>query len=156
MADETKTENAPDTQQHAEPDYKAMYESLKADARKWEERAKANKEKADRWDAASAGSESVEERIAKLEAENTAMKEAKKRAKLVAKVAAATELPEAIVASLSGDDEQTLTESAKAISALKPKGAPRAPEAGKFARDSKADSDSEMREFARKLFGDSK
>lgn len=33
-----------------EPDYKALYEQLKADSRKWEDRAKANKEKADAYD----------------------------------------------------------------------------------------------------------
>lgn len=33
------------------PDYKALYEQALAQSRKWEGRAKANKEKADRWDA---------------------------------------------------------------------------------------------------------
>jgi hypothetical protein len=157
MAENQSNEaNAQQQNQQQEPDYKALYEQLKADARKWEDRAKANKQKADKYDEMAAGSSSVEERIAALEAENKAMKDAKAHAELVAKVAAATALPEALVATLSGSDEETLTTQAQAISALKPKGAPSAPEAGKFPRDSNADEDAEMKKFVRDLFGESR
>ena len=54
------------------------------------------------------------------------------RAKLVDSVAKATGLDRAIVATLSGADEESLTEQAEAIAAIaKPQGgAPRVPEAG--------------------------
>ena len=157
MAENQSNEaNAQQQSQQQEPDYKALYEQLKADARKWEDRAKANKQKADKYDEMSAGNTSVEERIAALEAENKAMKDAAAHAQLVAKVASATALPEALVATLSGSDEETLTAQAQAISALKPKGAPSAPEAGKFPRDTNADEDAEMKQFVRDLFGESK
>lgn len=134
-----------------EPDYKALYEQLKADSRKWEERAKSNKEKADKWDATTKGNESVEDRIAALEAENEAMKAAEARRTLVAQVAKDTGLSESIVGSLSGADLDTLTEQAKAVASLKPKGAPNVPEAGKFPRG-KADTDEKR--FVRQLFGE--
>jgi len=136
-----------------ETDYKSLYEQMKAESRKWEGRAKANKEKADKWDAASGGNESVEERIAKLESENQAMRDAKERHDLVTKVAAATKLEYDVVASLNGTDEETLTKQAQAIAGLKPKGAPNAPEAGKFPRADNA-KDDDKRKFVRQLFGE--
>ena len=51
-----------------EPDYKALYEQLKAESRKWEDRSKQNKAKADKLDELMAGNDSIEERIAALEA----------------------------------------------------------------------------------------
>lgn len=137
-----------------EPDYKAMYEQLKAESRKWEDRSKQNKAKADKLDELMAGNGSVEDRIAALEAENKAMKDAKARHELVAKVAAATGLSESIVAALNGEDEESLTAQAKAVAELKPKGAPNAPEAGKFPREKQAEGeDAEKRKFVRQLFG---
>lgn len=127
-------------------DYKAMCEQLKAESRKWEERSKANKAKADQLDKLMAGNNSVEERIAALEAENKAMKDARARQELVAKVATETELPESLVASLNGEDEESLMEQAKAIANLKPKGAPNVPEAGKFPRDEKKGSGDWLRD----------
>lgn len=118
-----------------EPDYKAMYEQLKAESRKWEDRSKQNKAKADKLDELMAGNGSVEDRIAALEAENKAMKDAEARRALVAKVAAATGLTEAIVATLNGSDEEALMAQAQSVAELKPKGAPSAPEAGAFPRD---------------------
>lgn len=117
-----------------EPDYKALYEQLKAESRKWEDRSKQNKAKADKLDELMAGNDSIEERIAALEAENKAMRDAEARHALVAKVAASTGLSESIVATLSGADEEALTAQAQAIADLRPKGAPSAPEAGRFPR----------------------
>lgn len=137
-----------------EQDYKALYEQLKAESRKWEDRSKQNKAKADKLDELMAGNSSIEERIAALEAENKAMKDAETRHALVAKVAAAVGLPEGLVGTLNGQDEETLTAQAKAVAALKPKGAPSAPEAGKFPREQQAeDADAEKRKFVRQLLG---
>ena len=115
-----------------EPDYKALYEQWKSEARKWEDRAKASKEKADKWDAASGGEDSLEERIAKLEADKLALEQEKARHALVAKVAEATGISETLVAALNGSDEDALMAQAKAIAELKPTGAPNVPEAGRF------------------------
>lgn len=154
MADEQKPNNDEQNDEQDNTDYKSLYEQMQAESRKWEARAKANKEKADKWDAASGDNDSVEDRIAKLEAENKAMKDAEARHALVAKVAAATGLSASIVESLSGNDEETLTNQAKAIAELKPKGAPKSNEAGKYPRDDKADDDdAENRKFVRQLFG---
>ena len=139
MADNPQTEPNAGAAQGGEggeqTDYKALYEQLKADSRKWEERAKANKAKADEYDQLKGGEESIEDRIAKLEAENKAMRDAETRHALVAKVARAVDLPESLVETLSGSDEETLTAQAQAVAELKPKGAPSAPEAGKFPRE---------------------
>lgn len=138
-----------------EPDYKALYEQLKAESRKWEDRSKQNKAKADKLDELMAGNDSIEERIAALEAENKAMKDAETRHALVAKVAAATGLPESLVATLNGEDEEALTAQAKAVADLKPKGAPSVPEAGKFPREQKhGEADEDKRKFVRQLFGE--
>lgn len=137
-----------------EPDYKALYEQLKAESRKWEDRSKQNKAKADKLDELMAGNSSIEERIAALEAENKAMKDVETRHALVAKVSAAVGLPEGLVGTLNGQDEETLTAQAKAVAALKPKGAPSVPEAGKFPREQQAeDADAEKRKFVRQLLG---
>lgn len=134
-----------------ETDYKALYEQAKADAdkakaaaRKWEERSKANKAKADKYDAATAGEESLEDRIAKLEADKLALQQANARRELVAKVAAEVGISEALVDSLSGTDEETLTKQAQAFAELKPKGAPSAPEAGKFPRNESGRSNADV------------
>ena len=123
-----------------EPDYKALYEQLKSDSRKWEQRAKENKAKADQLDELMAGNSSVEERIAALEAENKAMKDAKKRQQMIAEVASESGLPIEHVAVLGGTDKETLLEQAKELAAyiesVKPKGAPNVPEAGMFPRGS--------------------
>ena len=136
-----------------EPDYKAMYEQMKAESRKWESRAKSNKEKADKWDAASNGSESVEDRIAKLEAENQAMREAEERHALIAKVVAETGLSEQQVARMARGpiDEDVLMADAKAyaadIEAAKPKGAPSAPEAGMYPHEEQINTKSNAQRF---------
>lgn len=156
MADEANLENAAQQEEEAKQDFEALYKQAIKESRKWEERAKANKEKADKWDAAANGSDSLEERLAALEAENTAMKEAKARRELVAKVATATGLTADLVDSLSGTDEETLTAQAKAFAALKPKGAPRAPEGGKFPRERQAQADEKaaQKKFIKQLFGE--
>lgn len=143
-----------------EPDYKAMYEQMRSESRKWEGRAKANKEKADKYDAASEGYDSIEERLAalnaekaELEAKNKAHEEAEARHALVSKVAAATGLTESLVDTLNGTDEDTLMEQARAFAELKPKGAPSADEAGKFPRGIQKSATDEFGELVDDMLG---
>ena len=140
MAEEAKAEQVEGQEPHGEPetDYKALYEKTLAESRKWEKRSKDNAEKAKRFDELTAGEQSVEDRLAKLEAENKRLHDEKARAALVSKVAADTGLPESVVAAFNGADEDALTEQAMAVVALKPKGAPNAPEAGRFPADTGA------------------
>ena len=115
-------------------DYKALYEEAVKESRKWEKRSKDNLAQLnDLKDSKDKPDPTIEERIAALEKENGDLKAASARAKLVDSVAKATGLDRAIVATLSGADEESLTEQAEAIAAIaKPQGgAPLAPEAGK-------------------------
>lgn len=115
-------------------DYKALYEEAVKESRKWEKRSKDNLAQLnDLKDSKDKPDPTIEERIAALEKENGDLKAASARAKLVDSVAKATGLDRAIVATLSGADEESLTEQAEAIAAIaRPQGgAPLAPEAGK-------------------------
>lgn len=156
MAEEIEqAENTPqggEGQPQGEPDYKAMYEKAVAESRKWESRSKANYEKAQKWDEAEEKSRTVEEQNAALKAENKALKDAQAHAEIVKQVAASTGVPESIVSTLNGLDEETLTAQAKAIAeSQKPTaGAPDVPEAGKFDREQSGGDD--MRAFAHNLF----
>lgn len=117
-----------------EKDYKALYEEAVKESRKWEKRSKDNLAQLnDLKDSKDKPDPTIEERIAALEKENDDLKAASARAKLVDSVAKATGLDRAIMATLSGADEESLTEQAEAIAAIaKPQGgAPLAPEAGK-------------------------
>ena len=114
-------ENAQGDQQD-EPDYKSLYESsqeelrkAKENSRKWEERSKANAEKAKAYDASQEEAKTVEERLAALERENTSLKASKERADTVARVAKATGLEESLVSMLSGEDEESLTQQAEGL-----------------------------------------
>ena len=100
-------------------DYKALCEEAVKESRKWEKRSKENlaqlnglKEFQGKPDP------TIEERIAALEKENGDLKAASERAALVDSVAKATGLDRAIVATLSGADEDALTEQAEAIAAI--------------------------------------
>ena len=114
-------------------DYKALYEDAVKESRKWEKRSKDNLEQLNALKQSQGKPDpTIEERIVALEKENGDLKAATARAKLVDSVAKATGLDRAIVATLSGADEESLTEQAEAIAAIaKPQGgAPRVPEAG--------------------------
>lgn len=122
-----------------EVDYKALYEeavesSRKAveNSRKWEKRAKANSQKAKAYDEAEAGKKTIEERLAALEGENADLKAKAEHARIVREVASVTGVPESVVSTLNGSDQESLTEQASAIKeAMRPRGgAPSAPEAG--------------------------
>lgn len=151
---ENEEQQTEDQQENNEPDYKALYEAEKANSRKWENRSKANKAKADELDRLKDGAESVEKRIAALEAEKKRLEDEKERAALVKAVAKSTGVPESIVSSLSATDEDSLTAQAQAIAEnyKAPGGAPSVPEAGKYPKEKPADDD-EKRKFVRELFG---
>ena len=148
MADEQNKQQEPEDT----TDYKALYEQAKsdadkykADADKWkaqsrknESRAKANAGAASELDDATKQLAEISARLTKIEGENEALKADAERAELVAKVAKETGVPEAIVTTLAGNDEDTLTEAAKAIAGIMPHGAPSAPEAGTFPRGTDA------------------
>lgn len=115
------------------PDYKALYENALKESRKWESRSKANLKELDELKAAATKTDpTVEERLSALESENASLKASAARSALVDSVAKATGLDRSIVATLNGEDEDALTEQAKAVAAItKPAGgAPKASEAG--------------------------
>lgn len=115
------------------PDYKALYENALKESRKWESRSKANLKELDELKAAAPKADpTVEERLSALESENASLKASAARSALVDSVAKATGLDRSIVATLNGEDEDALTEQAKAVAAIvKPAGgAPKVPEAG--------------------------
>ena len=130
----TGRNGAPQEPGEAQPkDYKALYEEAVKESRKWEKRSKDNLAQLnDLKDSKGKPDPTIEERIAALEKENGDLKAASARAALVDSVAKATGLDRAIVATLSGADEDALTEQAQAIAAIaKPRGgAPSVPEAG--------------------------
>ena len=124
---------AGDTGEAQMKDYKALYEEAVKESRKWEKRSKDNLAQLNDLKGSQGKTDpTIEERIAALEKENGDLKAASARAALVDSVAKATGLDRAIVATLSGADEEALTEQAQAIAAIaKPKGgAPSVPEAG--------------------------
>lgn len=133
-------------------DYKALYEAALKESRKWESRSKANADKARAYDALADGGTSPEDRLAAVTSERDRLRADAERAGLVARVAEATGVSASIVSTLNGADEETLTAQAKAVSAVMPHGAPSAPEAGQFPGE-KAQTDSDMRKFVRKLTG---
>lgn len=124
---------AGDTGEAQMKDYKALYEEAVKESRKWEKRSKDNLAQLNDLKGSQGKPDpTIEERIAALEKENGDLKAASARAALVDSVAKATGLDRAIVATLSGADEEALTEQAEAIAAIaKPRGgAPSVPEAG--------------------------
>lgn len=121
QADETAADAGTDGQ---EPDYKALYEKAqsdleraKANSRKWEDRSKANADKAKAFDASQEKAKTVEERLAALERENADLRAARDRSALVESVAKSTGLDASIVGALNGADEDALTEQANAVKA---------------------------------------
>ena len=97
-----------------EKDYKALYEEAVKESRKWEKRSKDNLAQLNGLrESQGKPDPTIEERIAALEKENSDLKAASARAALVDSVAKATGLDRAIVATLSGADEDALTEQAQ-------------------------------------------
>lgn len=113
-------------------DYKLLWEQAQAEADKWKAMSRKNEGKAKANADAADQLADLSQRLAAIEGENAALKEQAERAALVARVAKATGLDASIVGALNGADEETLTRQATAIASLGPKGAPTAPEAGRF------------------------
>ena len=90
----------------------------KAEARKWERRAKENAEKAKAYDETASKSRTLEERIAAIEAERDGLAGEKARSELVAKVAREFGISADLVSMLSGTDEQTLAAQARELAAI--------------------------------------
>ena len=107
-------------------DLAAQIEALTKERDEWkrhsrenEARAKENAEKAKAYDRSQEKSKAMEERLAALEAERDQLASEKERNELVSKVSKATGVPSQVLNVLSGTDEQSLTEQAMIIQALK-------------------------------------
>jgi chromosome segregation ATPase len=116
---DTQTEQAA-----TETDYKALYEKEQALSTKWEKYAKANLEKAKKFDAITADLDkanehtaTVEQRLKALEDENNALRARETRAKAVREIAVNSGLPEAVVSSLEGNNADELAAAAKVVAA---------------------------------------
>ena len=109
MAEEQKPieEEQPQAQAQAEP--AADTTDWKAEARKWEARAKENKAKADKYDEAQEAAKSdlqkAVERAERAEAESRALKEEQERARAVKAAAAAWGVDEDTLSRMGGDVE---------------------------------------------------
>lgn len=87
----------------------------KALARKWEKQAKANKEKADKWDAQAQAAptvESLQQQMDELRAEADRQRESAERERARYKVSQETGVPAALI---QGDDEEAMAASAAAV-----------------------------------------
>lgn len=87
----------------------------KAQARKWEKLAKANKEKADKWDAQAQAAptvESLQQQMDELRAEADRQRESAERERARYKVSQETGVPAALI---QGDDEEAMAASAAAV-----------------------------------------
>ncbi|WP_165247489.1 hypothetical protein [Adlercreutzia sp. ZJ141] len=136
--------------QQQEPDYKALYEQAKANSRKWETRAKSNKEAAEELAKLQGnGGKSVEQQIAELKAKLDEKEKAEQRASIAAKVAREKGVP---VDLLNGETEEEMGAWAdKMLAHFKTKPAPKVSDPGSF--DKGTGGNDELREFARKLTG---
>lgn len=88
----------------------------KAEARKWEERAKANKAKADKWDEQEAQAptvESLKQRLDEMEKESQRAKEEAAHTAALMQVSQETGVPASLI---HGGTEQEMRESAQAVS----------------------------------------
>ncbi len=148
MAEQTDTEQTEGAKAGAEPDYKALYEAAKANSRKWEKQAKANKEAAAALDKSEHDRKTADEKVADLIAKLDAKEKAETRAKVAAKVAEEKGVPAEL---LVGEDEESMAEWAdKMLAAFKKKTAPSVEKPGSFDKDGGKD-DTALREFAKAL-----
>ena len=133
-----------------QPDYKALYEAAKANSRKWEKQAKANKDAAAALGEANQAKKTADEQIAELTKRLDDKEKAEQRTKIAAKVAQEKGVPADLIV---GDDEESMAEWAdKMLAAFKTKPAPRVEKPGSFAKDDGKDR-TELRDFASALLG---
>lgn len=134
----------------SQPDYKALYEAAKANSRKWEKQAKANKDAAAALGEANQAKKTAEEQIAELTKRLDDKEKAEQRATVAAKVAKEKGVPADLIV---GDDEESMADWAdKMLAAFKTKPAPRVEKPGSFAKDDGNDR-TELRDFASALLG---
>ena len=120
----------------------------KAEARKWEDRAKSNRDAAQRVEALETQLAETESALAEATEKVTQFEVAQQRSQWVEAAISAAELDPGFASVLRGDTLEALTEHAKALKAVaKPMGTP-VPDAGKTP-DTKTTPE---REFARDLF----
>lgn len=106
MAEDTTQAQEPTAAQEPhgegqEVDWEVKYKEAVAQSRKWEERSKANKEKADQWDAyqqeGMSEAEKLAQRAEQAESELAALRAEKQHQQDVAEVAEATGVPERLL-----------------------------------------------------------
>lgn len=115
-----------------EPDYKALYEEAKANSRKWEKQAKANKEAAGELAKAQEAGKTAEEQIADLKKRLDDKERAEERRKVAAKVAREKGVPADL---LVGDTAEEMEAWADGLlSHFKPKTGATVEKPGKFDR----------------------
>lgn len=149
MADE-KTDQPIDWEAKA-TELQDKLDEAKANSRKWEKLAKANKDAATQLDEAHEKAKTADERIADLTKRLDEKEAAEKRAKLVAKVSKEKGVPAEILAGFNGNDEESLGAWADTITAAyKKPAAPSVPNPGTFATDGKK---SDLEETRKALFG---
>lgn len=142
MAENDVTTNEPTKEpQGTEVDYEAKWKEAVAQSRKWEERAKANKEKADKWDEYEQQGMSEAEKVAKraeaAEAELAQLKADAKRREDAHEVAKATGVPESLLLHCSSrEDMESFAE--EYASATKLPAAPAAPQSRVIRDDEQA------------------
>ncbi len=115
MADENATEKTVDGGAEPQSEAAAPEVDWKAQSRKWEDRAKANRAELDAANARFAESAGLAERVAELTAELDGFRAADARRALVADVARETGLSADVVADLSGATAEELTAQAQRI-----------------------------------------
>ena len=93
----------------------AELEKSKAESRKWEKRAKTNKDAAEKLEQTEQQGKTVEERVAALEAENQKLKAEKARSEAVKEVAKATGIAETVIAYMQGETVDELMQAATAV-----------------------------------------
>ena len=103
-------------------DWKAKYEEMRAHARDWENKAKANKGAADELEKLKAENLSEQEKaIARAEkAEAELLKANAERAEMYTRIASKTKLPLEVIQTLNGEDEDALVQQANALKKLLP------------------------------------
>lgn len=96
-------------------DWEAKFKELQAQSRKWEERAKANKDKADKWDAHDAAEEASKselqkavERAEALKAELDEIKAEQARHALISQVAKDSGVDAELLAAMRGSTEDEI------------------------------------------------
>lgn len=151
MANENVATQEPTKEpQGAEVDFEAKYKEAVAQSRKWEERAKANKEKADKWDEYEQQGMSEAEKVAKraeaAEAELAQLKADAKRRSDAHEVAKATGVPENLLLHCS-DREDMESFAEEYAGATKVPAAPPAPES-RIVRDDEHPEASTRDQFA--------